>query len=289
MIKILSLIIYFLLKLINLMFVKIFNRNFLVWIKYFIEQDSYEKIKLKSNKQLTFFSPNFLISLLIRDFHSKEPETLEWIDNFNKKNKIIFWDIGANIGLYSVYAAATIENIEVISFEPSTSNLRILSRNISINNLEKKIKIFQLPLGLNKNQFLEFNERKFNEGESHNSLDKNIDFEGKKMDPMNSYQVLSTSIDQIIDDKILDIPNYIKIDVDGIEHLILKGGIKLLKNIKIAEIQIEINENYSEQLDTVKKIMNECMFVFKEKKRNDKKNYYLDPKFSKIYNYYFIR
>ena len=226
---------------------------------------------------------------MIRDFHSKEPETLEWIDNFNKKNKIIFWDIGANIGLYSVYAAATIENIEVISFEPSTSNLRILSRNISINNLEKKIKIFQLPLGLNKNQFLEFNERKFNEGESHNSLDKNIDFEGKKMDPMNSYQVLSTSIDQIIDDKILDIPNYIKIDVDGIEHLILKGGIKLLKNIKIAEIQIEINENYSEQLDTVKKIMNECMFVFKEKKRNDKKNYYLDPKFSKIYNYYFIR
>ena len=137
MIKILSLIIYFLLKLINLMFVKIFNRNLLVWIKYFIEQDSYEKIKLKSNKQLTFFSPNFLISLLIRDFHSKEPETLEWIDNFNKKNKIIFWDIGANIGLYSVYAAATIENIEVISFEPSTSNLRILSRNISINNLEK--------------------------------------------------------------------------------------------------------------------------------------------------------
>ena len=48
MIKILSLIIYFLLKLINLMFVKIFNRNLLVWIKYFIEQDSMKnKIKIK--------------------------------------------------------------------------------------------------------------------------------------------------------------------------------------------------------------------------------------------------
>jgi len=142
---------------------------------------------------------------------------------------------------------------------------------------------------LNKNQFLEFSERKFNEGESHNSLDKNIDFEGKKLDPMNSYQVLSTNIDQVIDDKILDIPNYIKIDVDGIEHLILKGGIKLLKNTKISEIQIEINENYSEQLNSVMKIMNECMFKFKEKKRNDSKEYYLDHKFSKIYNYYFVR
>ena len=76
--------------------------------------------------------------------------------------------------------AVNFENIEVVSFEPSTSNLRILSRNISINNLENKIKIFQIPLGTYENQFLEFNERKFNEGESHNSLDKNIDFEGKK-------------------------------------------------------------------------------------------------------------
>ena len=289
MIKYISYTIYFFLKLLNSIFRKIFNRNLLVWIKYFIEKDSYEKVKLKSNKDLIFFSPNFLINLLIRDFYSKEPETLEWIDNFDKKSKIIFWDIGSNIGLYSVYAAATIENIEVISFEPSTSNLRILSRNISINNLEKKIKIFQLPLGLKKNQFLEFSERKFNEGESHNSLDKNIDFEGKKLDAMNSYQVLSTNIDQIIDDKILDIPNYIKIDVDGIEHLILKGGIKLLKNTKISEIQIEINENYSEQLNSVMKTMNECLFKFKEKKRNDLKEYYLDDKFSKIYNYYFVR
>ena len=48
------------------------------------------------------------------------------------------------------------KNIEVISFEPSTSNLRILSRNISINNLENKIKIFQLPLGFYKNKFLDF-------------------------------------------------------------------------------------------------------------------------------------
>lgn len=90
MIKYISYIIYSFLKLINLVFKKFFNRNILVWIKYFIEQDSYEKIKLKSNKSLIFFSPNFLINLLIRDFHSKEPETIEWIDNFDKKNKIIF-------------------------------------------------------------------------------------------------------------------------------------------------------------------------------------------------------
>ena len=107
------------------------------------------KIKLKSGKYLNFFSPNYLIDLLVRDFFKKEPETLQWIDNFKKEEKIIFWDIGSNIGLYTIYAAAIIDNIEVISFEPSTSNLRVLSRNISINHLENKIKIFQIPVGIN--------------------------------------------------------------------------------------------------------------------------------------------
>ena len=129
-----------------------------------------------------------------------------------------------------------------MSFEPSTSNLRILSRNISINNLQKKIKIFQIPLTDKKNTFLEIFERKFGEGESHNTLDENIGFDGKKIISNNSYKLFSSSIDQLIDDKILNIPNYIKIDVDGLEHLILKGALKTLKSPDILEIQIEINE-----------------------------------------------
>ena len=65
-------------------------------------------------------------------------------------------------------------------------------------------------------------------------------------------------------------PNYIKIDVDGIEHLILKGGDKLLNNLKVSEIQIEINENFKEQMNTVMKIMRENKFKFKEKKKRGK-------------------
>ena len=71
--------------------------------------------------------------------------TIEWINNFKKdyKNKskdIIFWDIGSNIGLFSLYAAKIHKNCKVYSFEPSTSNLRILSRNIDINDLSERIK-----------------------------------------------------------------------------------------------------------------------------------------------------
>ena len=87
MIKLISRIIYFFLNILNFLFNKIFKRDILVWIKFFIEQDAYKKIKLKSGKELTLFSPNFLVDILIKDFYLKEPETLEWIDNFKKEKK----------------------------------------------------------------------------------------------------------------------------------------------------------------------------------------------------------
>ena len=38
------------------------------------------------------------------------------------------------------------------------------------------------------------------------------------------YKLLGKNIKKILEDKILEIPDYIKIDVDGIEHLILDGA-----------------------------------------------------------------
>ena len=50
MIKLISRIIYFFLNVLNFLFNKIFKRDILVWIKFFIEQDAYKKIKLNQEK-----------------------------------------------------------------------------------------------------------------------------------------------------------------------------------------------------------------------------------------------
>ena len=63
-----------------------------------------------------------------------------------------------------------IDNIKIYSFEPSTSNLRVLSRNIFLNNLNKKISISQFPLTSKKNVFLDMNESEFIEGWSMSSF-----------------------------------------------------------------------------------------------------------------------
>ena len=104
---------------------------------------SLKKTVIHNKISLTFHSPNRMNFYRIQTFSTKEPETLEWIDNF-KKNKV-FWDIGANIGLYSCYAAKK-NDCKVFAFEPSIFNLELLSRNIHINSLSDQITIVPIPL-----------------------------------------------------------------------------------------------------------------------------------------------
>ena len=61
-----------------------------------------------------------------------------------KKNKVMF-DIGANMGVYSIFYAKKF-NSKVFAFEPSIRNLDLLTRNITLNGLEKNITVFSNPL-----------------------------------------------------------------------------------------------------------------------------------------------
>ncbi len=279
-------LLFFILKLIDNVLVKIINKSFLLKFNDYFNNHFYESLII--NKKYTqFFIPNSTTKWRVNTLYTKEPETLEWINNFasKKNNEIIFWDIGSNIGLYSIYAAQKHKNIKVYSFEPSTSNLRILSRNISINNLENKVMICQLPISDKNFSHSTMNEPEFIEGWSMNSYGKPLDYEGKKFNATQKYKILGTSIDSLIQNNILKLPNYIKIDVDGIEDKILTGGRKTLKNKKIKSISIEINENYKTQKKFIIKILKELRFIFKHKKHAE--IYDKSKKFSKIFNYVF--
>ena len=288
MIKKISYIVYKILWFIDFLLHKLIKRKLLVWFSEFIEEDAYRQIKIQNSK-IKLFTPNYITNHLADNFFTKEPETIEWIDKFDNANKNIFWDIGANVGLFSIYAAVKHTNLNIVSFEPSTSNLRILSRNISINNLEERIKINQFPLSNVKNKYLLFKEDKFIEGVAMHTWGENYNFEGKTFNSKNKYKIFGTSINYLLDNKILDVPNYIKIDVDGIEHLILEGASSYLKNIKIKSLSIELNENFEKQTKTVFKIMKENDFYLKHKKKNEEYEGYLNIKLSKIYNYIFQR
>ena len=81
-------------------------------------------------------------------FWSKEPETLEWINrNLGYKSNIgLFIDVGANIGIYSLYASVVNQGVSIISIEPFSANCLELEKNISLNNKQNQIVALEVAL-----------------------------------------------------------------------------------------------------------------------------------------------
>jgi len=245
---------------------KIFNVRLSYVFMDLISKNSYEFIYIK-NKKVFFFIPNSFTKYRLETFFTKEVDTINWIKSFKRK-KNVFWDIGANIGNYSIFSAILNNNTKVYAFEPSVLNLRVLSRNISINNLEKKITIIQLPLSNKSNQINLMQETTFEEGGSFNSFGVKYNSNLKtikKSDIKNKYNILGTSLDSLVRSKSIDLPDYIKIDVDGIEHLILSGSKKILVNKKIKSILIELYPDNKLLFNKSIKILRSCNFKFDSK------------------------
>ena len=96
------------------------------------------------------------------------------------------------------------------------------------------------------------------------------------------------NIQFLLKNEILEIPDYIKIDVDGIEHLILYGAKEFLNNRKIKSLSVEINENFKNHYKNIVKIMEDAEFKILQKKRS-KAFIVKGSKFENTYNYIFIR
>ena len=212
--------------------------------------------------KLTLFTPNFICRWRANTFATKEPETLEWIDK--SKSDGIFFDIGANVGLYSLYYAATKKG-KVYAFEPSVFNLSLLAKNIYENRLYDQIKIITNPL-TQQNQFADFALSTIEEGGALSSFGVDYDGNGRQVNKNLIYQTLGFSLDFLIANNIItERPSLIKIDVDGIEHLILAGAIETLKHPTCRSVLIETNDNFLEQANSISKILVECGFSLKEK------------------------
>tara|TARA_B100000965_G_scaffold364029_1_gene347372 strand:+ start:2451 stop:3233 length:783 start_codon:yes stop_codon:yes gene_type:complete len=178
---------------------------------------------------------------------TKEPITISWLRSF-EKNKI-FFDVGANVGMYSIFSAK-VSKVKVFSFEPESSNFQLLIENIISNNLIENIKAFPTAIG-DESNFTSLFLSEYRIGTSQHMIDKKLDHNLKQADYKISQGIFKTSLDEIISKWKFPIPNYLKIDVDGIEHLIIKNATTLLKNKNLSSVLIEINRNREEDLEII--------------------------------------
>ena len=77
--------------------------------------------------------------------------------------------------------------------------------------------------------------------------------DGKIFDTVFEYSVPGISVDSLIEKNMLPPPNHVKIDVDGIEHLILRGAQRALFNVK--SVLVEVNEDFHEQIKFVTEVL----------------------------------
>lgn len=202
-----------------------------------------------NNVRLIFSIPNKMCRQRALTLASKEPETLKWIDGFPKNATL--WDVGANVGLYSVYAAKT-KSAKVYSFEPSVFNLETLASNIHLNGLSSLVTI--VPVALNdKTGEGELNMTSTELGGALSTFDKSYGFDGRELNVVFKYSLISITMDEALSKLNLKAPDYLKIDVDGIEHLILGGGAKVLGRIK--GVLIELPGVWAHQTDECEKLL----------------------------------
>jgi len=228
----------------------------------FATSDGLEKIWEKTykhkinNHNLFFHVPNWLAEYRARTLVSKEPETISWLDRI-PLNSVIY-DIGANIGLYSIYAAS-LRKAQVIAFEPSFLNLELLFRNIQTNNLQSKITIAPISLS-NSNQIENFYMQAGDNvwGGAHNSSGQSIKQDGKSMENFTTSSQIAISLDSLVDLLKLPLPDYIKIDVDGTESLILSGATNCLGKVK--EILVEVDLKNNSQIIEIDKMLTNLGF-----------------------------
>ena len=120
-----------------------------------------------------------------------------------------FIDVGANIGTYSLLAGKLC-NAKVIAFEPIGESYKRLKNNIKINNLESKIDARKICLGEKPGQLIM--------SSSRNTQNSVID---KDIESIPHETVEASTLDKEV---YSDNPTFIKIDVEGFESSVIKGG-----------------------------------------------------------------
>jgi FkbM family methyltransferase len=187
----------------------------------------------KDEFKLKFYIPNEITKWRAQTVFTKEPITVEWIKAM--KPGEILWDIGANVGSYSVMAGS--KGVSVYSFEPESQNYQMLIKNLNLNKIAPNAYCIAIS---NENKFGTLFAGQDSIGGACHTFDK----------PVGPYLELRQSIFEQgcisfrLDDIKLPPPDHIKIDVDGLEHQVIEGGINTLKNAK--SILIEINTNLPE-------------------------------------------
>jgi FkbM family methyltransferase len=185
-----------------------FVRKFIPDVKRNLKMKNGLIMQASIKKHLMFFHGNAF---------EREENTATLLASYVPADGVIY-DLGANIGLYSLAFAANRRN-RVIAFEPFDAALKYLKRNISQNNLDN-IEVHQIVLSDRKGT-CRFTFDNVTTSTSHISSDEE-----------QGAELPCSDLDTYVEEHKLPPPDLIKMDIEGADEPIFKGMENLLKTAR---------------------------------------------------------
>jgi FkbM family methyltransferase len=163
---------------------------------------------------------------------TKQPATIAWINSFEPGS--VFWDIGASVGVFSLYAALGTDT-RVVAFEPAAVNYYLLSANCEANKLQDKVDCLLVGVGARR-AIARLEVSQFRPARS-------FSFRGKRAEPYEGRQAaVVLSIDELVENYGLPCPNYIKIDAPGASESIIAGAPRTFRRPEVRQIHLELRD-----------------------------------------------
>lgn len=188
---------------------------------------------------LSFATPNTRALWQSAGQEHIERELLDYIDGIGAD--AIYFDVGASTGIFSLYAAA--KSIRTYCFEPELQNLNLLNLNTYLNREKVSSTLTNFNLAVSDETKLEEMLIKEFSAASHNKALRGCGGadELKMANVQHRQSVMAISLDDFC--RISGVvPTHIKVDVDGAELSLVRGMEKLLKEVELRSIFIEICE-----------------------------------------------
>lgn len=194
------------------------------------------------NKALVFDCSTRMADFRARTALSKEPGTIAWLRRLPPGT--ILYDVGANVGVYAVYAAI-VAGVSVYAFEPSGPSFGLLCRNVELNRLSGRVLPFCMGLS-DKTGPTVLHLVAGEGGETGSAVRLAVN---QRLVPSRfpmQQGILAMRGDDFAASPGVHPPHALKIDVDGLEHLVIDGFSAVIAGPTLKTVNIELTPSLQE-------------------------------------------
>jgi FkbM family methyltransferase len=215
--------------------------------------EEYERLNPRSEIEhegvrMVFATPSTFTRWRVESIYEKEPWTLEWIAGFRPGE--ILLDCGANVGMYTIWAAAT-RRVRVYAFEPEAQNYALLNRNVLLNQLSDLVRAYCMGLA-DEPGLTTLHIADLRVGGSCHAVGQALDFEHQPLNAVFAQGCAAQTVDELVRSRQIPAPDHIKIDVDGFEPKVIAGARATLADAAVKSLLIETNPNLDDHRQMVR-------------------------------------